>query len=238
MTRRIAIGDIHGCSTALQTILKEINPQSTDTIITLGDYVDRGPDSKGVIEQLMALSKVCDLVTLMGNHELMLMRAFDGKDELGFWLRYGGIETMASYGKDLFGRSHFTMDDIKDAIPYEHMSFIMDCVVYHEIDDHIFVHANYDWDAPMDKQTENASFWNHIEPNPPRPHISGKTVWVGHTAQKSREILDLEHVICLDTWANNKTGWLTAVNIDTRKVWQANQNGEIRSDSQNDVSLS
>src|SRR5262245_37847694 len=74
-SRTIAIGDVHGCSTALAALLDAIGPVESDTVVTLGDYIDRGPDSKGVIEQLIALEQRCRLVPLLGNHEEMILGA-------------------------------------------------------------------------------------------------------------------------------------------------------------------
>ena len=67
--RFIAIGDIHGCSVALESLLQLLRPTSSDTIVTLGDYVNRGPDSRGVLTQLIALRERCPLVPLLGNHD-------------------------------------------------------------------------------------------------------------------------------------------------------------------------
>ena len=69
--RIVVIGDIHGCATALRTLVKVIDPRPEDTIVTLGDYIDWGPDSRGVIEQLIGLSGRCHLVPVLGNHEEM-----------------------------------------------------------------------------------------------------------------------------------------------------------------------
>ena len=223
--RKIAIGDIHGCRIALRTIIEAINPQPEDTIITLGDYIDRGADSKSVIEQLMALRERCNLITLMGNHELMLMRAFGGKDDMRSWLHFGGVQTLQSYG---FQGVVSHPDDIKNIIPYDHMRFIMDCEAYHEDDKNIFVHANYEWDAPMDKQTEDASFWAHLRKGPiQRAHISGKTVWVGHTPQTTGILRDEGHLVCLDTYCF-RTGWLTAAEVNSRKIWRSNEYGALQ----------
>lgn len=77
--RTIAVGDIHGCSRALDTLLDAIRPGSTDTVITLGDYIDRGPDTRGVIDRLIRLAGECTLIPLIGNHEAMLPEAFRNK---------------------------------------------------------------------------------------------------------------------------------------------------------------
>lgn len=226
--RKIAIGDIHGCNVAFGLLLEAIDPQPEDTIITLGDYIDRGEDSKGVIDRLIALKDKCTLIPLLGNHELMLMRAFGGKDDLAGWIRVGGYQTLTSYG---WGANSASTDELKDIIPYEHMAFISECVGYHEDDENVFVHANYEWDVPMGQQTENASFWAHLRDGPiQKPHISGKKFWVGHTPQKSGEVLDMGHIVCIDT-GGFRTGWITAVDVTTGRIWQANENGKRRNRS-------
>src|SRR4051812_30312448 len=76
--RTIAIGDVHGCLRALAALLDAIGPDWEDTLVPLGDYIDRGPDSRGVLDQLLALAKRCRLVPLLGNHEEMLIAAVQG----------------------------------------------------------------------------------------------------------------------------------------------------------------
>lgn len=225
--RKIVFGDIHGCSIALNVLLGVIDPQPDDTIITLGDYIDRGPNSKGVIDRLIALKDQCNYVSIMGNHELMLMRAAGGKDDLRHWVMLGGAITLRSYGH--LSPVFVEKDELKKFIPFEHMQFIMDCIPYHEDDDDIFVHANYDPDVPMQDQREEMSFWTHLNRHVPGPHMSGKTAWVGHTPQRG-VILDLGHVVCVDTYVFHpeRGGWLTAVDVDTRQIWQANEHGELR----------
>lgn len=215
-TRTIAIGDVHGCAAALAALLDVIEPQADDRLVILGDCVDRGPDSKDVIDQLLMLRDKCNLVTLLGNHELMMIRGLRSPDELDFWLRYGGHETVASYG-----------DEIADILP-EHVDFISQFLPFYETDSHIFIHANYQADLPPGKQPESTAIWTHLHnENPPRPHVSGKTVIVGHTPQLQGEVLDLGHLICIDTCCFGG-GWLTAMNVDSKDVWQANIHGELR----------
>jgi serine/threonine protein phosphatase 1 len=232
--RTIAIGDIHGCSVSLNILLGVIDPQPDDTIIALGDYTDRGPDSKAVIERLIALKEQCTFIPILGNHELMLMRALGGKDDLKSWLYHGGMQTLRSYGWDGWSvedGATVTPDTVKRLIPYRHMHFIAECAAYHEDDKHIFVHANYEPDTPLESQTENAQFWHHIRPGDiPPPHSSGKTVWVGHSPQSSGNIWDLGHVVCIDTYAFHpeRGGWLTAIDVNSREIWQANEFGNLR----------
>ena len=83
--RIIAIGDIHGCSTALDAILRLVEPGPEDTVVTLGDYIDRGPDSKGVLDLLLRLKSRCHLVPLMGNHEEIMLDARQSRSGFEFW---------------------------------------------------------------------------------------------------------------------------------------------------------
>lgn len=221
--RKIAIGDIHGCDKALEVLLEAIDPRPDDTIITLGDCVDRGGNTKGVIDRLIDLKEKCTLIPLLGNHELMLMRAFGGNDDLGYWLKFGGVQALTSYGCV----GHIDHHRLKNIIPRDHMSFITGCIEFYEDDDNIFVHANYDPKIPMQEQREEISFWTNLDTCTPDPHRSGKTVWVGHSPQISGDVLDLGYLVCLDT-NGCQTGWITAVDVNTRQIWQANEYKELR----------
>jgi serine/threonine protein phosphatase 1 len=97
LTRVLAIGDVHGSAAALDALLGVVKPEANDVVITLGDYVDRGIDSAGVIEQLLHLSTKCQLIPLRGNHEEMMMDARRGPEFLDLWKRLGGDATLISY---------------------------------------------------------------------------------------------------------------------------------------------
>src|ERR1043166_493704 len=99
--RTLAIGDIHGCLRALDLLLETVQPQPDDVIVTLGDYVDRGPDSKTVLDRLIDLPNRCKHIALKGNHDLMMLKARDDWEEFKHWLNYGGRETLQSYGADM-----------------------------------------------------------------------------------------------------------------------------------------
>jgi serine/threonine protein phosphatase 1 len=222
--RIIAIGDIHGCSVALATLIEMIQPTPLDTLVFLGDYIDRGPNSRSVIEQVIHLDERCQVVPLLGNHEEMLLGALEGKDNLRYWLKFGGKETLDSYGCenaiDCYG-----LEDVR-RIPAEHVQFIKCCRNYYEMVNHFFVHAYYDPDRPLYEQLWSGLRWATLPPNP-KPHCSGKVAVVGHTAQTSGEILDLGCVKCIDTFCHGG-GWLTALEVRTDQVWQANERGRPR----------
>jgi hypothetical protein len=120
MPRTIAIGDIHGCSTALAKLIELIDPQPDDVLVPLGDFVDRGIDSKGVIEQLIFLADRCRLVPILGNHEEMMLGAREGRSDFQFWINCGGLACLGSYGST--GRI--------DLIPRRHFGFLESCQTY------------------------------------------------------------------------------------------------------------
>jgi serine/threonine protein phosphatase 1 len=219
MPRVLAIGDIHGCSRALDVLLADVNPRGDDTIVTLGDYVDRGPDSKGVLDRLLDLHGTGRLVPLRGNHEQMLLSARRLGDDRYLWLDCGGRATLDSYGHN--GRPG-TLDDI----PERHWAFLEACINWHECPTHFFVHAGAYPDMPLDEQPEYMLFWESFEDR--GAHESGKVMVCGHTPQKGGVPLNLGHSVCLDTWAYGD-GWLTCLDVTSGQLWQANQKGERRS---------
>jgi len=217
--RIIAIGDIHGCSTALSAILAAIGPGHDDLVVTLGDYVDRGPDSRGVIERLIELDRECWLVSILGNHDDMLLQARRGLLSPRTFFAMSGTSTLASYGAG--SAPDFSL------IPAEHIAFLEGCVDYYETETHIFFHASYLPHVPMNEQPILALRWESLRDGIPEPHHSGKTAIVGHTSQKSGEILDLGHIKCIDTCCYGG-GWLTALEVHAGQVWQANREGRLR----------
>jgi serine/threonine protein phosphatase 1 len=219
-SRTIAIGDIHGCLAALAAILAAIRPQEDDTLVLLGDYIDRGPNTLGVIERLLALRRQCRLVPLLGNHDELLLKVYDGHGELYVdWLMFGGAATLDSYGS-------LRPEDI----PATHIEFLRSCPLFHESDRHIFVHGSYIANLPMEAQPAETLIWESLKVRQPGPHCSGKTAIVGHTSQKSGEILDFGYLKCIDTRCYD-AGWLTALDVESGQVWQADKRGERRGES-------
>ena len=196
-----------------------LEPAAEDTLVLLGDYVDRGPDSRGVIEFVLELETRCRVVPLMGNHELMLLDALENPRVVGPWLECGGYATVRSYDGKL------------TKLPKEHLAFFHRCRRYYEIRTHFFVHANYAADVPLDEQPDYLLFWEHLHFHVPAAHENGKVAIVGHTSQKTGEILDLGHVVCLDTYCHGG-GWLTAMDVESGRVWQVNRQGRSRKNDQ------
>jgi serine/threonine protein phosphatase 1 len=217
--RILAIGDIHGCSRALDRLLAAVSPQPADRVITLGDYVDRGPDSYRVLERLLRLRRRCRLIPLRGNHELMMLDARKGRAREKEWLRSGGYNTLASYS--LLDEPGRLVD-----VPDHHWEFMeRTCRDWYETDTHFFVHANAYADLALEEQPASMLYWEPF--NDPGPHCSGKTMVCGHTPQQSGVPRSLGHAVCIDTWAFGH-GWLTCLDVKTGRVWQANQAGRER----------
>jgi len=213
--RVLAIGDIHGCSTALDTLLAAVAPQPNDRIVLLGDVVDRGPDSRAVIESLLALADTCHVTGILGNHEEMMLAVIDGEAPHR-WLQCGGVATLDSYG---FSGS-------LDVIPERHVAFLRSFTEVVEVATHFFTHASYQPDLPLTGQPRRALRWQTVTPVSPAPHCSGKIAVVGHTALRHNRILDLPHLKCIDTWCYGG-GCLTAYDIASGALWQANEQGEV-----------
>lgn len=215
----LAIGDIHGCSRAFEELIAAVDLQPEDRLVTLGDYIDHGPDSKGVINRLIALHDTRQLVALRGNHELMMLQARKNSSLELHWLGCGGDTTLASYS--LSGEAGKLAD-----VPDNHWDFLENvCVNWYETDTHLFVHANVDPDISLAFQPQHILLWEPFDN--PRRHFSGKTLVCGHTIQTSGVPLNLGHAICIDTWAYAK-GWLTCLDVISGRVWQANQAADVR----------
>jgi len=217
VARTIAVGDIHGCTDALRALVRALDVQPSDKLILLGDYIDRGPDARGTLDLLIELQRKCWMIPIMGNHEKLLLEIVGGKQQVyENWLGLGGGTTLRSF-----------RSPTPDHIPEHYLAFMRGCCRSHETAGHLLVHANYISSLPLETQPSYVLRWESLRRRMPGPHYSGKKVILGHTAQKSGEVLDLGHLICLDTYCYGG-GWLTALDLDTREIWQTNQQGMVQ----------
>ena len=214
--RTLAISDIHGCLDPLRKMIEIIAPTPEDQLIFVGDYVYRGPDSKGVIDFLINIKNKYNATFLHGNHEEKFLLSHLDKTDLAHWLEaWGGGATLESYGPDGF-----------EAVPDSHWDFVRNTQPYHETDSHIFVHANLEHDIPVAKQHSFTLI--HKKFGTPLPHQSGKVMVCGHTAQKAPHLpLNLGHAINIDTDVG-RGGWLTCLHVESGHYWQTNVDGETR----------
>jgi serine/threonine protein phosphatase 1 len=185
-----AVGDIHGMLDAFRRILMYIDadkPNEPRKIILLGDYIDRGPDSKGVIDLIIRLQNergADNVIALMGNHEDMALH------DWRLWVSNGGQETMKSYGGD---------DDPARDISQEHRAWMRKLPRYYETNHNIFVHAGIDDQPfiPMDQQSNSFLLWKRFHKGY-NPNIT-KVLVHGHTPGAQVEMLP--NRINLDTAA-------------------------------------
>lgn len=210
--RIIAIGDIHGCDVAFEAVLRMLDLGSDDTMVILGDVVDRGPDSNRVAELILELP--CEVVFIMGNHEQMMLDALETGVPQSMWMMHGGRETLQSY------------DGLTERIPQSHLDLFSTGLSYWETSDEIFVHANLDPDLPLAEQTVRSLRWKHLTGRE-RPHSSGKRIICGHTPQRNGLPLVADGWVCIDTFAFGGA-FLTALDVETNEIWQASQTGESR----------
>ncbi|MCE9603362.1 MAG: serine/threonine protein phosphatase [Planctomycetia bacterium] len=220
--RILAFGDIHGYVTALDALLAAVAPKPEDSLVFLGDYVDRGPDSRGAIDRVMELEKTRRAITLRGNHEQMMMDSRAAPGLLPNWLLNGGTQTLASYRTkpDREG-------DLLD-VPRAHWNFLdHTCVDWFEAGEFFFVHAGVIPTLGLSQQPAEVLRWQKLTPRS-QPHFSGKTMVCGHTVQASGLPLDLGFAICIDTGIYLPDGRLTCLDVETGNYWQADQAGNIR----------
>jgi serine/threonine protein phosphatase 1 len=213
--RLIAVGDIHGHLKMLESLIQAIDLKNNDSIIFLGDMVNRGPNSKGVVQYILDLSKQFNIYCICGNHEEMILGAYHGgQSEHKFWCKFGGLNTIISYG-------------VQDArsFPKDHLRFFADCKDYIETPEYIFVHANYIPHVPMNKQNGQSLRWESFNEKS-SAHMSGKKVYCGHTPH--RNVVNLDHVCCIDTgcgiWVDGK---LTGLDVKSGEKWTIKHNLEI-----------
>ena len=219
-SRILAVGDVHGCAFALETLLRAARPARDELLVFLGDYVDRGPDSSGVLNRVVRLSETHRVVALRGNHEQMMMRARDGGGELALWLSCGGEATLTSYCPF---DDHGTIADVPD----EHWEFLdQRCVDWYETGRHFFVHGGVVPHLPLNRQPSLVLRWQTF--TDVRPHQSGKVMVCGHTPQRGGVPGNLGHAVCIDTHAFADGGWLTCLDVVSGEYWQANESGEVR----------
>jgi serine/threonine protein phosphatase 1 len=160
-----AIGDIHGRADLLKKIHQKIRMDSVGNnarrkiILYLGDYVDRGTQSKEVLDELIENPlRGFEHVYLMGNHEYAMMAFVNNPEEAEAWLQWGGDATLASYGiemkdeNDMLKTSAIMQGELTEALPEEHKEFLQKLELYYESGDYIFVHAGLRPGVPLQKQ--------------------------------------------------------------------------------------
>jgi serine/threonine protein phosphatase 1 len=178
MTKTFVVGDIHGCHNELRRLLLKVSPHpQRDTFIFLGDYIDRGPNSKEVLDTLIELKKNHNrLITLKGNHEEAFLDFISGKNK-DFFLRIGGVQTLRSYGISELADPY----SIKN-IPAEHIHFLSNLLPFWENEEYIFVHAGLEPGVHLSQQKAEWLYWADKESFINTDYDFGKRVIFGHSA--------------------------------------------------------
>ena len=202
--RYYAIGDIHGrCDLTheiISLIKKDIeqHPEDTPKLIFLGDYVDRGPSSKEVIDILISLEKEYECIFLKGNHEDIFLMFLEDASKGPLWIINGGIETFKSYGVNpIYPEDNNKKDgnnyeilqkQLLDNIPEAHLNFLKKTLQFSfETQNYLFVHAGVRYDIPLAKQNPQDLLWIR-EPFLSEDTNFGKTIVHGHSISKKPEI--------------------------------------------------
>lgn len=221
-TRIYAIGDIHGRLDLLDEVLARvdadlaIHPSSNAIRVFLGDYIDRGPDSKRVLDRLISCCVDQPTVCLMGNHEAFLCEFLNNPDVLSVWSRYGALDTLFSYGlvppieTDAQARRELA-SALDGALPFSHREFLNSLKKYFICGDFFFVHAGVRPGICLTEQSEDDLLWIRKDFLFCDDHF-GKVVVHGHTPVMEPDVRP--NRINIDT-AAYATGRLTCLVLES-----------------------
>ena len=217
--RTFVVGDVHGCVDEVERLLDAVQPSTGDTICFLGDYVDRGPSSKRVIERLIRLrTEGPTCIFLKGNHEDMFLAFLGYSGRYGdAFLWNGGDATLASYGL-----SGLPGPLVAERLPASHREFLLSLQSHAFVGRFFCVHAGVRPTRPLDAQTEEDLFWIREE-FIGAPHPFPYTVLYGHTPQRDVR-LHLPFKVGLDTglvYGNR----LSCLELNHRDLWQIARGG-------------
>ena len=219
-----AVGDIHGCAdlahTLIDLIMDDVGRRDA-TIVFMGDYIDRGESARQTLDFLIAFAgqTTAETVFLMGNHEQMMLRFLREPGTAGAWLRYGGLQTLMSYGVGHDGSLKDTETaqrlraDLADALG-DHLGFIEGLRLSHQIGNLFFAHAGADPGQPIDEQETRALLWGSTGF---QTTLRTDGNWVVHGHYVVERAAALEGRIAVDTGAYFSRR-LTAARIEGGRV--------------------
>lgn len=218
--RVYAIGDIHGRSDLLQQLFTVIDADVKNSRperaieVYLGDYVDRGPDSSGVLDLLIDRSAARETICLKGNHEAFMLEVLNDPTKIQDWRPYGGLVTLMSYGlrplmQPTPDEQLKLSDSLREAVPAAHVRFLENLPSSFDCGDYYFVHAGVKPGVPLERQREDDQLWIREEFLSSEDDF-GKYVVHGHTPVAVPDIRP--NRINIDTGAY-ATGNLTLLTI-------------------------
>ncbi len=219
--RVYVVGDIHGRSDLLDRIVEEIKrdvetkPAPESLTVTLGDYVDRGPDSRGVLDRLICNPFPTKYIGLKGNHEELFEAFLSDPSVASQWRRLGGLETLHSYGIPvaslMIGKGFEEASSaLRQAVPNEHLSFLASLKLSMSVGEYFLCHAGVRPGVPLERQRAEDLLWSRGEFLNSKMSF-GKIVIHGHTPAESPEVLP--NRINIDTGAF-ATGRLTCLVLE------------------------
>ncbi len=211
--RTFAVGDIHGCRDKLDDLLQKIAPTQEDTLIFLGDHIDRGDASKQVVDRLIELTSTCRCIFLRGNHEDMFLQYLEWGTNREIYLLNGGQTTLRSYcGEEVLSHSL-----VARALPMSHRGFFERLAWYHEDAHYIYVHAGLRPGVPLIKQRHADLIWIREEFIRKQTQLEKKVIFA-HTPV--HEPLVKDDKIGIDTGAVYG-GALTAIELPQERFIQS-----------------
>jgi serine/threonine protein phosphatase 1 len=211
MQRTFVIGDIHGCYKTLKKLLFEVlTIQIEDELIFLGDYIDRGPNSKKVVKLILKLMKKgYKIKPLIGNHELMLLNSLNSEENFNLWMRSGGRACLES-----FKINHPSELKSKYIDFFNYLSF------YHQTDEFIIVHGGLNFDLPNPLADLEQMCWIR-NTSVDKERIGGRRIIVGHTPsnlERIKQSMSEDRVLldggCIFAKSNPEFGYLCAIEIN------------------------
>jgi serine/threonine protein phosphatase 1 len=214
-----AIGDIHGLKGHLVDLLGKIDLDAQHLgitrprVVVMGDMIDRGSESRGVIELLSSkeFAEKYDATVLLGNHEDWLLSLLGGQQGMLLgWLRNGGVETTESYGVDTSRNGPDKIfDDFVKAFPKEHIAFLQSLPVSLQIDGYFFCHAGINPNRPLDKQIRDDLLWGTDDFYDNDTPLGARVVF-GHVIQTNGRLLVTPNKVGVDTGGFRSDGCLSA----------------------------
>lgn len=224
-TRVYAVGDIHGRLDLFEELIRSIEADDASRqpartiVILLGDLIDRGPDSAGVVARARAWAQQRDIKLIMGNHEEMFLESFIKSGVLRSFMHYGGRETMLSYGIPQRVLAEADSEELQrimaEVVPQEDRDFLAGFEKMVRLGDYVFVHAGVRPDQPLERQTGEDCRWIR---EPFLSHVGdfGGVIVHGHTITDGPEMLP--NRIGIDTGAY-MSGKLTAIGLEGTERW-------------------
>jgi serine/threonine protein phosphatase 1 len=218
--RRFAISDIHGCAKSFKALLNQIQLTNKDELYLLGDYIDRGPDSKGVLDLIFELqNNNFQVKCLKGNHEDMLLKGLHDHEQRYMWKVNGGKMALESFGAN----------EVID-IPSKYLDFLKGLDYYFDLDDYLLIHAGLDFNMPNPLDGKYSLLWKRgwyrdidyewlgdqivIHGHTP---ISRKLIETDVQRLKETQVLNID-AGCFLSYASDK-GYLCAFEMNSKQLY-------------------